>query len=94
MDAFVYILANKKYGALYIGVTSTLPKRIYEHKEKLLAGFTKQYGLSRLVYYARSHTISSSPEREKQLKRWHRDWKINLIESFNPDWNDLWSSLF
>ncbi len=94
MDAFVYILANKKYGALYIGVTSNLTKRIYEHKEKLLAGFTKRYGVSRLVYYERSNNISSAIEREKQLKRWHRDWKINLIESFNPDWNDLWSSLF
>ena len=94
MDAFVYILANKKYGALYIGVTSNLTKRIYEHKEKLLAGFTKRYGVSRLVYYERSNNISSAIEREKQLKRWHRDWKINLIESFNPDWNDLWSSFF
>lgn len=89
MNAFVYILANKKYGTLYIGVTSNLAKRIYEHKTKVVPGFTQKYGAVRLVYYEVSDNILAAIEREKQLKRWHRDWK-----SFNPNWDDLFSSIF
>ncbi len=91
---YVYMLTNKKKGVLYIGVTSELQKRIWEHKEKIYKGFTAKYNADLLVYYE----IFDAPEhailREKQLKNWHRDWKINLIEADNPEWNDLYEDLF
>jgi putative endonuclease len=86
---YVYILTNKTNKVLYIGVINNLVRRIFEHKNKLVEGFTKKYNLSKLVYYEVTNDIYSALEREKQLKNWHRDWKINLINSFNPVWADL-----
>jgi putative endonuclease len=86
---YVYILTNKTNKVLYIGVINNLVCRIFEHKNKLVEGFTKKYNLSKLVYYEVTNDIYSALEREKQLKNWHRDWKINLINSFNPVWADL-----
>jgi len=91
--AYIYILSNKKNGTLYIGVTSNLAKRIYEHKQKAVSGFSKQYNLDKLVYFEVIDTIEAAIKREKQLKNWHRQWKINLIEETNPDWNDLYESI-
>lgn len=85
----IYILTNKNNKVLYVGITSNLLKRIYEHKNKLVDGFTKKYNLNKLVYYEQTDNIFSALNREKQLKNWHRDWKINLINSFNPKWKDL-----
>ena len=86
---FVYILANKKNGTLYIGVTNNLERRIYEHKKGLNIGFTKKYGIKMLVYYAETDDISAALTREKQLKKWNRKWKIRLIQEENPFWKDL-----
>jgi putative endonuclease len=86
---YVYILTNKTNKVLYIGVTNNLVRRIFEHKNKSVEGFTKKYNLSKLVYYEVTNDIYSALEREKQLKNWHRDWKINLINNFNPVWADL-----
>ena len=86
---YVYILTNKNNKVLYIGVTNDLERRIFEHKNKLAEGFTKKYNLNKLIYYEVTQDANSAIEREKQLKNWHRDWKINLINSFNPDWKDL-----
>lgn len=93
MAGYVYILSNKKHGVLYIGVTSSLVKRVYEHKHKLVDGFTKRYSLDKLVHFEILETMPLAIEREKQLKRWHRDWKINLIESSNPEWVDLYNDV-
>jgi putative endonuclease len=90
---YVYILTNKSNKVLYVGVTNDLTRRIYEHRNKLVEGFTKKYNLNKLIYYEATSDIHSALEREKQLKNWHRDWKINLIKSFNPMWNDLSSNL-
>ena len=90
---YVYILTKKTNKVLYIGVTNNLVRRIFEHKNKLVEGFTKKYNLSKLVYYEVTNDIYSALEREKQLKNWHRDWKINLINSFNPVWKDLGTDL-
>jgi putative endonuclease len=86
----VYILASGRNGTLYIGVTSDLQKRIWEHKNDLIEGFTKRYSVHRLVYYELHDEMVSAITREKQIKKWKRDWKLNLIEGQNPDWNDLW----
>ena len=93
MQYYVYILANKRNGTLYIGVTSDLVKRIYEHKQKLVDGFTKKYGVDMLVYYELTENIDSAIQREKQLKKWNRDWKLSLIEKDNPKWEDLYPKL-
>ena len=90
---YIYILSNKKNGTLYIGVTSNLVKRIYEHKQKLVNGFSKQYGLDKLVYYEITDDIKIAIKREKQLKKWNRAWKIELIEKENPEWNDLYDDI-
>ena len=74
---------------LYIGVTNDLVRRIYEHKNKMIDGFTKKYNLTKLVYYEATTDVRSAIEREKQLKNWHREWKMNLIIEFNPEWKDL-----
>ena len=74
---------------LYIGVTGNLQKRVWEHKNKFVEGFTKRYNIDRLVYYELTDSIETALNREKQLKRWHRDWKINLIKEMNPEFNDL-----
>ncbi len=86
---YVYILTNKNNNVLYIGVTNDLERRVYEHKNKLDEGFTAKYNLSKLVYFEETGSIESAILREKQLKRWHRDWKINLIKENNPEFNDL-----
>ena len=85
----VYILASKPYGTLYIGVTSDLMGRLYQHREGSIRGFTSRYKVVHLVRYEMFGEMVAAIEREKQLKRWHRQWKLNLIESENPDWHDL-----
>ena len=90
---YVYILASKRNGTLYIGVTSNLIKRIYEHKNNLIEGFTKKYNIHNLVYYEITEDVNSAIAREKQLKRWKRNWKIELIEKNNPEWKDLYFEL-
>lgn len=87
---YVYILANKRNGTLYIGVTSDLVKRIYEHKNNLIDGFTKKYNIHLLVYYEKYIDIYEAIQREKQLKKWNRKWKIELIKKFNNSWEDLY----
>ena len=86
---YVYILASKKNGTLYIGVSSNLMKRIYEHKNKLIEGFTKKHNVNKLVYYQETTDVTIAISREKQLKKWNRKWKLELIEKNNPEWNDL-----
>lgn len=86
---FVYILTNYKDTTLYIGVTNNLVKRVWEHKNKLIKGFTKKYNLVKLVYFEEFLTPIEAIGREKQLKNWHRNWKINLIKSANPDLKEL-----
>ena len=83
------MLASKSNGTLYVGVTNNLHRRMYEHKNHIVDGFTKQYDVSRLVYYEDSGSVESAIAREKQLKNWRREWKIALIEDVNPDWRDL-----
>ena len=90
---YVYILASKKRGTLYIGVTNDLRKRVYEHKNRLVNGFTKRYNVHILVYYEQTINIESAIQREKQLKKWYRAWKIELIEKQNPEWYDLYGDL-
>ena len=89
----VHILTNQKRGTFYVGMTSDLVRRIYEHREKLVPGFTKRYGLTRLVYYEAHSDVHEAIRREKRLKRWEREWKFDLIEKDNPDWRDLWFDL-
>ncbi|MEO1656345.1 MAG: GIY-YIG nuclease family protein [Pseudomonadota bacterium] len=89
----VYIMTNQKRGTLYIGVTSNLAKRVYEHREGLTPGFTSKYGLKRLVWYEGFERMSEAVAAEKRMKRWRRQWKIELIEKENPDWRDLWFDL-
>ncbi len=90
---FVYILASKRNGTLYIGVTSDLVKRVYEHKNDLVEGFTKKYQVHQLVYYEVTDDIESAIVREKQLKVWKRGWKLELVEKMNPDWRDLYEDI-
>ena len=90
---YVYILASKRRGTLYIGVTNDLVRRVYEHKSGLVEGFTKKYKVYSLVYYQQCEDIESVIQREKQLKSWHREWKIRLIEETNPNWKDLYRTL-
>jgi len=89
----VYILASERNGTLYVGVTSNLQKREWEHKNDLIAGFTKQYGVHFLVYYELHDDMVSAITREKQIKKWNRAWKLELIEEQNPDWKDLWEGI-
>jgi len=90
---YVYILASKPYGTLYIGVTSDLIQRIYQHKNKIIKGFTSKYNVDKLVYYELFCDAYDAFKREKQMKRWYRQWKINLIEKDNPHWEDLYYEL-
>lgn len=92
-QSYVYILTNQYSTVFYIGVTSDLVKRVYQHKNKFVDGFTKKYDLTKLIYYEVAGDIDSAISREKQLKRWHRQWKINLIKEFNPNFEDLYSSI-
>lgn len=93
MQYYVYILSNKKYGTLYIGVTNDLIRRVWEHKNHVVPGFTEKYKLHQLVYYESTENIESAIQREKQLKAWKRQWKIELIDRTNPDWKDSYDSL-
>jgi putative endonuclease len=89
----VYILASKRNGTLYVGVTSDLVKRIWEHKNNVAEGFTKQYGVHQLVWYELHESMESAIEREKRLKEWKRVWKLELIERSNPAWQDLYPTI-
>jgi putative endonuclease len=89
----VYMLASRRHGTLYIGVTNDLGRRVGEHKQKLLPGFTSRYDVDRLVWYEAYDRILDAIAREKSLKKWHRDWKIRLIEADNPNWLDLYPFL-
>jgi len=89
----IYILASKRNGTLYIGVTSDLIKRIWEHKNGLAEGFSKKYKVHYLVYFEQHEEMESAITREKQIKKWNRAWKIRLIEEQNPDWKDLYETL-
>jgi putative endonuclease len=86
---YVYILASDRNGTLYIGVTNNLERRIFEHKQKEVDGFTKKYNVSKLVYYESTENVESAIGREKALKKWNRAWKLGLIDSLNPNWKDL-----
>lgn len=88
-DHFVYILSNKYKGVIYIGFTNNLENRFRAHKEGLFSGFTKKYNVTKLVYYEVYQTAVEALEREKQMKKWNRDWKIEIIEKSNPLWRDL-----
>lgn len=92
--SYIYIMASGKNGTLYIGVTSNLADRVNRHKQGLYDGFTKKYNIKNLVYYEIFGDIQEAFIREKQLKKWKRDWKIKLIEKNNPGWNDLYDKLF
>jgi len=92
-EAFVYIVTNRPNGVLYTGVTSNLPRRIYEHREGFVAGFTKRYGLKLLVWYERHDTVPLAIQREKTIMYWPRAWKVRLIHTLNPDWDDLYDQL-
>lgn len=93
MAAWVYIMASRPYETLYVGVTSDLARRIYEHREDLVPGFTSKYGVRLLVWYEPHATMPLAIAREKQLKRWSRRWKFELIEALNPEWRDLFQDL-
>jgi putative endonuclease len=93
MAYYVYMLASRKHGTLYIGVTSDLVRRVYEHKAKFLPGFTAKYGVDRLVWYEVYDDPTNAITREKELKKWRRAWKIRLIEEMNPAWNDLYDEI-
>ncbi len=90
---YVYILASRKNGTLYIGVTNNLMRRVFEHKNGFIKGFTQKYNVHRLVYFEETPDIQSALKREKQLKKWRRQWKIDLIEKENPKWDDLFEQL-
>jgi putative endonuclease len=90
---YVYLLASKRNGTLYIGVTSNLVKRVHEHKNNLVEGFTKKYNVHHLVYFETTEDINSAITREKQMKKWKRAWKIELYEKSNPKWRDLYFEL-
>ena len=91
--AFIYLLASRRYGTLYIGVTRDLIRRVFEHKSGLVAGFTRQHNVKLLVWYEHCDSILSAIHREKQLKNWQRAWKIRLVEQSNPHWHDLYPCL-
>ena len=92
-SSYVYILASQCRGTLYIGSTTDLIKRIFEHKNKFVPGFTEKYNVTNLVYFEEHSTIMEAGQREKQLKKWARQWKLDLIETNNPHWKDLYDAL-
>ncbi len=92
-QGYVYIFASRRNGTLYIGVTSTLRQRIWQHKEKLVGGFTKKYGVDRLAYFEVHGDMYDAIVREKQVKKWRRKWKLELIEEQNPNWDDLYEQV-
>ena len=91
---YIYILASKRNGTLYIGVTNDLLNRVHQHKQDVSEGFTRKYAVHTLVYYEQFEDIESAITREKQVKKWNRKWKLRLIEKMNPDWKDLYCDLF
>jgi putative endonuclease len=93
MTYWLYILANKPGGTLYVGVTNNLIRRVYEHREGLAEGFTKRYGVKMLVYFEEHATIEAAIQREKDIKHWSREWKIDPIVAKNPDWRDLYDEI-
>ena len=93
MSFWVYFLANHPGGTLYVGVSNDLIRRVYEHREGLAEGFTKRYGIKRLVYFENHETALAAIQREKNIKHWPREWKIDLIISMNPDWRDLYDEI-
>jgi putative endonuclease len=90
---YVYILSNRRYGVLYVGVTSDLTRRMLETRQKLADGFTKSYGVIQLVYFEQFSSVTEARARERSLKRWRRSWKLKLVDEFNPDWQDLTKEL-
>jgi putative endonuclease len=93
MAYYVYLLASKKHGTLYLGVTNNIVRRAYEHRTKAVDGFTKRYDVDKLVWFEIYDNIANAITREKELKKWRRDWKIRLIEEENPNWTDLYPSI-
>jgi putative endonuclease len=93
MDCFVYILSSRRNGTLYVGVTSDLAKRVWQHKNGETPGFTLDYGVKNLVWYEGTPSIEAAIAREKQIKNWKREWKVELIEEFNPYWRDLYEEI-
>jgi putative endonuclease len=94
MEYFVYVMTNNPNGSLYIGVTNNLIRRVYEHKSGVVDGFTKKYKIKILVYFEIHQYIENAIQREKNLKHWKREWKIQLIEEHNPHWEDLWEKIW
>ena len=92
-QGYVYIMTNKNNTSFYIGVTNNIVRRVWEHKNGIIEGFTKRYKLHKLVYLEQMDLLTDAIAREKQLKNWHRDWKINLIKKQNPNFNDLYDGL-
>lgn len=92
-ESFVYILASRRNGTLYVGSTTDLVKRIWEHKNKVILGFTAKYNVNQLVYYEFHQDIMEAARRERRLKNWCRKWKLNIIEKFNPTWQDLYNEI-
>lgn len=90
---FVYILAKERNGTFYVGITSDLRRRVYEHKNNLADGFTKKYSIHNLVYFEIHDDPENAIRREKRLKKWNRTWKMRIIEEMNPDWNDLYDDI-
>ena len=93
MAYYVYLLASKKHGTLYLGVTNDIGRRVYEHREKMIKGFTSRYGVDKLVWFEIYDDVITAIAREKELKKWRRDWKIRLIEEKNPEWVDLYPGI-
>ncbi|PZQ11579.1 MAG: excinuclease ABC subunit C [Ancylobacter novellus] len=93
MGGWVYILASGPGGTLYVGVTNDIVRRVFEHRSGAVAGFTKRYGVKDLVYFERHETITGAIQREKNIKHWPREWKIDLIVAMNPNWRDLWDEI-
>lgn len=93
MSAYIYILANKKNGTIYTGVTNDIIRRVFEHKQGFVDGFSKKYDLKRLVYFDSFESIYDAITMEKRIKRWRREWKLALIEKLNPEWQDLYEQL-
>lgn len=91
---YVYIMASRRNGTLYLGVTSDLPGRVYQHRQGLVGGFTKRYGCKQLVWYQAFEDIDAARHRELQMKEWKRAWKLRVIEEMNPQWRDLYAALF
>ncbi|MFA4994928.1 MAG: GIY-YIG nuclease family protein [Bdellovibrionales bacterium] len=93
MSGYFYILASKKNGTLYSGVTNDLVRRVLEHKEGKIKGFTSEHNVKMLVYFEEAEDITDAIQREKCVKEWKREWKLELIEKFNPDWKDLYNDI-